>query len=101
MCRGRTGHLHAQFAHFQQSAMNIQQQMGAQQMDFERVAPYKVSRHRNSLPEIHEIGRVEVMHCGAATEDGKPVQGQVISTPSETSANPPACSLAGHTPESC
>lgn len=101
MCRGRTGHLHAQFAHFQQSAINIQKRVGAQQVGFERVAPYKVSRHRNSLPEIHEIGRVEVMHCGAATEDGKPVQGQVISTPSETSANAPACSLAGHTPESC
>ena len=73
----------------------------AQQVGFERVAPYKVSRHRNSLPEIHEIGRVEVMHCGAATEDGQPVQGQAISTPPETSANPPACSPAGHTPESC
>ena len=48
MCRGRTGHLHAQFAHSQLSAINIQQQVGAQKVIFERVAPYKVSRYRNS-----------------------------------------------------
>ena len=101
MCRGRTGHLHAQFAHFQQSAINIQKRVGAQQVGFERVAPYKVSRHRNSLLEIHETGCVDVTHCEAATEDGKSVQGQAISTPPETSASPPACSPAGHTPELC
>ena len=45
VCRMCRGHLHAQFAHSQQSAINIQQQVGAQQVGFERVAPYKVSRH--------------------------------------------------------
>ncbi len=60
--------------------MDIQKRVGAQQVGFERVAPYKFSRNRNSLPEIHETGRVDVTHCVAATDDGKPVQGQAIKT---------------------